>query len=247
MGPLPPRKGFSGVVNVVDEDPELARHLSGEGLESARRDAVARLVIVEVGQWFPSGQLPAEAGALGLLLLEGVIVRSVSVGGRQGLELFGAGDLVRPFEPAGESRVIVPAEVGWSALTPTRLALLDSRVTRRMCAYPELIDQLIGRIERRSSTHALRLTIIQQPRLSTRVHLLLWHLADRFGRAQEEGVVMPLPLSHELIAQLVGAQRPSVSRAVKELERTEVVARRPDGSWWLSGQPPLVPDAEAIP
>lgn len=223
---------------MVDEDPDLAKQLTAERLENARREAVARSVVVETGEWFPPEQIPAESGALGLLVLEGVVVRSVSVGGRQGLELFGAGDLVRPFEPAGDLEVMVPAEVGWWALTPTRLAVLDARFTSRMCVYPEVIDQLSGRLERRSSTHALRLTIVQQPRLSTRVHLLLWHLADRFGRVHTEGVVLPLPLSHGLLAQLVGAQRPSVSRALKELERAKVVARRPDGSWWLGGQPP---------
>ncbi len=235
----PPRKSLSQVVNVIDEDPTLARHLSPEEFEKARRDAAARLVLVEVGEWYPPGQIPEETGALGLLLLEGVIVRSVSVVGRQGLELFGAGDLVRPFESAGGSRVMVPAEVGWWALIRTRLAVLDARFTRRMSGYAEVVDQLMGRLERRSSTHALRLTIIQQPRLSTRVHLLLWHLADRFGRTDAEGVELPLPLSHELLAQLVGAQRPSVSRALKELERTKMVTRRPDGSWWLEGGPPV--------
>lgn len=235
----PPRKRLSHVVNVVDEDPELAQQLSEDALETARRDAVARLVVVDVGEWFPPGQIPAETGTLGLLLLEGAIVRSVSVVGRQGVELFGPGDLVRPFEVAEESRVVVPAEVGWWALTRTRLAVLDARFMSRMCAYPEVVDQLIGRLERRSATHALRLTIIQQPRLANRVHLLLWHLADGFGKREADGVVVPLPLSHELLAQLVGAQRPSVSRALKELERAELVARRPDGSWWLGGGPPV--------
>jgi CRP-like cAMP-binding protein len=145
---------------------------------------------------------------------------------------------VHPFEPAADAQVTVAADVGWWALTRTRLAMLDSRFTRRMCGYPEVIEQLSGRLERRSSTHALRLTIIQQPRLSTRLRYLLWHLADRFGRVQMGGVVLPLPLSHELLAQLVGAQRPSVSRALKDLERAELIARRPDGTWWLGGQPP---------
>ncbi len=223
---------------MIDEDPDLAQHLSAETLEQARRDAVARLVVVETGDWLSPGQMPAETGGLGLLVLEGAFVGSVSMGGRQGLELFGAGDLVRPFEPPEDRQVVVSAEMGWWALTRTRLAILDARFTSLMCDYPEVIDQLSGRLERRSSTHALRLTIVQQPRLSTRVHLLLWHLADRFGRVHTEGVVLPLPLSHELLAQLVGAQRPSVSRALKELERAKFVARRPDGSWWLGGQPP---------
>lgn len=234
----PPRKGLGTVVNVLDEDRDLAQNLSSERLDNARREAVARLVVVETGGWLSTGPMPAESGSLGLLVLGGVAVRSVSVGGRQGLELFGPGDVLRPFDSARESRVTVPAEVAWWALTPTRLAVLDPRFTSRMCGYPEVIDQLAGRLERRSSTHALRLTIVQQPRLSTRIHLLLSHLADRFGRVHADGVILPLPLSHELLAQLVGAQRPSVSRALKELERAEVVARRPDGSWWLGGRPP---------
>ena len=235
----PPRKRRRGVVNVVDEDADLARHLSTEQLENARRDGVARLLAVDTGEWLPADEIPVEIGALGVLVLEGAAVRSVSIRGRQGLELFGPGDLVRPRELVGEVQVTVPADVAWRALTRVRLALLDAPFAGRMCRYPEVIEQLTGRLERRSSSHAVRLTIIQQPRLSTRLHLLLWHLADRFGRFEAEGMVLPLPLSHELLAQLVGAQRPSVSRALKDLERAELIARRSDGTWWLGGQPPI--------
>ncbi len=235
----PPRKGLSEVVNVVDEDPDLAQDLSGEQLEKVRRVAVARVAVVKTGERFRPAPIPADTEALGLLVLDGVVVRSFCVGGRRGLELFGAGDLLGPSERAGDVQLIVPVEVGWWALTPTRLALLDARFTRRLCAHPQVMAQLIGRLERRSSAHALRRTIVQQPRLAERLHLLLWHLAERFGRVHPGGVVLPLPLSHELLAQLAGAQRPSISRALKELERDEVVARRPDGSWWLGGAPPL--------
>jgi CRP-like cAMP-binding protein len=235
----PPHRGLSEVVNVVDEDPDLAQDLSTERLEKARLVAVARLAVVKPGDELPPAHIPVESGALGLLMLEGVVVRSFGVGDRRGLELFGGGDVLRPCERTGDVPLIVPAEVTWWALTPTRLALLDARFTRRMCAHPEVIAQLIGRLERRSSAHALRRTIIQQPRLPERLHLLLWHLADRFGRVHADGVVLALPLSHELLAQLAGAQRPSISRALKQLERAEVVARRPDGSWWLGGAPPL--------
>ncbi len=235
----PPRKGRSGLVNVVDEDPDLAERLSPGQREKARRDAVARVVVVDAGQSFRPELLSAPEGALGLLVVEGVILRSICVGGRRGLELFGAGDLVGPSEPADDVPAMVPAEVRSWALTPARLAVLDADFTGRICSYPEVINQLSARLERRSSTHALRLTIIQQPQLSVRLQLLLWHLADRFGRVQREGVVLPLPLSHELLAQLVGAQRPSVSRVLKQLERSKLVARRGDGSWWLGGQPPF--------
>lgn len=235
----PPRKGFSEVVNVVDEDPALQQTLSPEQLDKARPVALARLAVVKIGEALPSALISAETGALGLLVLEGVVMRSFSVGGRRGLELFGPGDVFRPSDRAGEAHLIVPADVKWWALTPTRLALLDANFTRRMCGHPDAITQLIGRLERRSSAHTLRGTIIQQPRLSERLRFLLWHLADRFGRVEARGVVLPLPLSHELLAELAGAQRPSISRALKELTRDGSVVRRPDGSWWLGGTPPL--------
>ncbi len=232
--------GSGGAVNVLEEDPDLFRHLPDSQLDQARRDAVARLLVVETGQWSAPEEMPDEAGSLGLLVLEGVLVRSVSLAGREGLELLGAGDLVRPrLERSGSSNVtmVVPT-VRWWALTPARLAVLDARFTTRMCGYPEVIGELSRRLERRSSTLAMRFAIIQQPRLSERLHLLLWHLADRFGRVPARGMVLSLPLTHELLAQLVGARRPSVSRALKELERDEIVLRRPDGSWWLSPRSP---------
>lgn len=224
------------VVSVVSEDRDLARRLPAARLESARRAAVARVAWVPAGRWSPPEQTPDETGGLGMLVLEGVLVEAVSVGGRQGVELFGPGDLARPSEPAGNS--YVPARVRWSAITPARLAVLDARFTSRMCAYPEVIAALAGRIERRAFAHALRFAIVQQPRLAARLHLLLWHLADRFGRVHATGVILPLALSHGLLAELVGAQRPSVSGALKELERGGVLARRRDGSWWLGEQPP---------
>ena len=235
----PPRKGHSGLVNVVDEDPDLAERLSPEQRANARRDAIAGVLVLETGESVSPHRLAAEAGALGLLVVDGVIVRSICVGSRWGVELFGAGDLIGPSEAADDVLAMVPAKVRSWALTRTRLAMLDASFTRRICGYPEVINQLSARLERRSSTHALRLTIIQQPQLSVRLQLLLWHLADRFGRVQREGVVLPLSLSHELLAQLVGAQRPSVSRVLKQLERSSLVARQADGSWWLGGQPPF--------
>jgi CRP/FNR family transcriptional regulator, cyclic AMP receptor protein len=223
------------VVNVLSEDPDLAQDLCGRRWESARRDAEARLLLVESGEWSAPERAPAETGALRLLVLEGVLARGVSIGGRQGTELFGAGDL---FLRQGDLSVMLPTEVRWWALGRARLALLDVRFINRMCRYPEVIDELIRRIERRSSAHALRFAIAQEPRLPTRLRLLLWQLADRFGRVHPEGVLLPLPLSHALLAELVGAQRPSVSRALKELEAVQAVARRPDGSWWLGRPPP---------
>ena len=53
-----------------------------------------------------------------------------------------------------------------------------------------------------------------------------------------EGVLLPLRLTHQILAQLIGARRPSVTTAVGELTSAGLASRRPDGSWVLHGGPP---------
>jgi CRP/FNR family cyclic AMP-dependent transcriptional regulator len=50
--------------------------------------------------------------------------------------------------------------------------------------------------------------------------------------------VVPLPLGHQRLADLVGAQRPTVSTALGELSRAGALSRREDGNWLLLGAPP---------
>ena len=52
------------------------------------------------------------------------------------------------------------------------------------------------------------------------------------------GVVLPLRLTHEALARLVGAQRPTVSTALKGLHDTGEVTRRGDGAWVLLPENP---------
>lgn len=48
--------------------------------------------------------------------------------------------------------------------------------------------------------------------------LTLWQLGDRFGHVTPEGIVLRLALTHELPGELVAAQRPSVTTALRSLE-----------------------------
>jgi CRP-like cAMP-binding protein len=81
------------------------------------------------------------------------------------------------------------------------------------------------------------MAIVHQPRTHLRLHMLLWHLAGRWGRVTTDGIVIGLRLTHTLLADLVAARRPTVTVALAELERSELV-RRVDGGLLLLGEPP---------
>lgn len=74
--------------------------------------------------------------------------------------------------------------------------------------------------------------------MEDRILLILWHLADRWGRVGADGVILPLPLTHRLLARIVAAHRPSVTGAISRLTDRGLVRRRADGSWLLCGDPP---------
>ena len=88
----------------------------------------------------------------------------------------------------------------------------------------------------------IAIAIALHPKLDERLQLLLWEIADRYGRVHADGVHIDLPLTHELISQLAGARRPSVSSALSRLVGRGLVERHGQG-WILHGEPPA-PSAE---
>jgi hypothetical protein len=223
-------------VSVVGQAPELASHLGHAQAAGARVRARAPAISLAKGEFSPMEEFPRRPGTLGMLVVDGVLLRGVSVTDRPSVEVMGPGDVVRPFDGEFDPYAMVSVTVRWWALMPARVALLDAAFLRAMSDYPGVIAELAGRLWRRSTAGSLRLAMVQEHCLATRLHFLLWQLAHRFGHAEAEGTVLPVPLCHALLSWLVGARRPAVSRAVNELERVELLARRADGTWWV-GRP----------
>ena len=73
-----------------------------------------------------------------------------------------------------------------------------------------------------------------QPQLEVRLVLLLWHLAARWGRVEPTGIRLWLPLTHRLLGQLVAAERPSISHALRGSPKRD--RHRHAGDWHLHGQ-----------
>ena len=230
------------VAHILDIDPDLARDLSPDGARAARPVALAVMRTLEPGPWEP-GDLGRSPGSLGLLVLDGLMTREVTVFNRRCAELLGKGDLLRPWDYDDGAEAPVPSTARWTVVEPSRLAVLDRRFAYAISPWPELTAALVGRAVRRSRALALGLAISHLPRISARLLVLLWTLADRWGRVEHEGVVLPLPLTHALLACLVGAQRPPVTTALTELAQLGLVVRRADRTWLLRGAPPEDPRA----
>lgn len=222
------------VCHVLREDPELADAIPAERREQAIEECTAPELLIQPGPWGGRGSLGFRGG-IGVLVLAGLMIRRVGIEGRYSAELIGEGDLLRP----GEESVspLLPLTTHWSVVLPTRLAALDRAFEQRIAQYPELTHSLVARAIQRSKNLSVNMAIVHQARVDVRLHMLLWHLAARWGRVRSDGTVLRLRLTHALLADLVAARRPTVTTALSELSRRGLI--KTDGETWvLSGDAP---------
>jgi hypothetical protein len=224
-------------VRVFEALPNLLDGLAPRDARMAWHVGVAGSAILPEGHWSPPSRGALGPGALGLLVLDGVLTRSVRLDGHQTPELVGAGDLLRPWE-ADAVAGFVEVDARWKVIDRATVALLDERFAERVCAVPGVCAALFARTVQRSRWLAFHAALAQLRRAEPRVLLLLWHLADRWGRVTPRGIHVPLRLTHALLARLVCLRRPTVSAAIGQLARAGEVGRNSDRTWMLTGAPP---------
>ena len=240
LKPLPLRR-----CSILDELDELGPELSPGARRAARRRATAAVVLL------PAGELPLQrwfAGTLhgpGLLVLGGLIAREVHVAERTSTELLGPGDLLRPWDVDADDPVA--CDVVWRGLVDAEVALLDAFFADRIRPWPQIACDLMGCAVHRAESVAVQRAISCHPRVDMRVAMLLWHLAGRWGKLERDGGVrLPLPLTHRLIGELIGAERPSVTHALQRLAKGGQIVRDGDG-WHLHGTPADAAEAASQP
>lgn len=223
-------------MRVVDALPEIVEHLDPDQRELARRQLVADVIVARTGAWRPP-PLAAEPRQLGLLVLDGLLSRDVILERPLATELVGQGDLLWPDE-GDNADAPIPFGVSWTVLQPARLAVLDAGFARALGQWPEALAAIVRGAGTRAYYLAITMAVSNLRRVDVRLLVLLWYLADRWGRVTPEGIVLPLKLTHETLARLVGAQRPSVTTALRQLDEDGRVQRTADRSWLLRGDPP---------
>jgi DNA-binding transcriptional ArsR family regulator len=222
------------VVALLDVDPDLGIGIEEAELPAARRRALAMVIELDPPNW-DTQQLRerAEAGWLGLFVIHGLMLRRVQIGRRSACELFGPGDLIRPWDTDGEYDPL-PISVDWLVLKPVRLAVLDTAFVLRTARWPTINGRVVSRVAQRARYLALIQAVTHLRRAHARLLILFWLLADRWGKVTPEGVYVTLPVTHEVLAMLVGARRPTVTLALARLTRARLVRRERRDRWLLT-------------
>jgi CRP/FNR family transcriptional regulator, cyclic AMP receptor protein len=223
------------VVRIFEADAGLRRALDTASEHRFRRHVVTDVMRFAPGRWSSLDGLSPDVFAL--LVLDGVLCRRIVVARRGSVELLGRSDVVRPWEEA-VAPCSLPSHVSWRAIVPTRVALLDAEFLSVVARQGGALTELMSRMAQRCDSLARRLAMLRERRLDARLLMLFWHIADRWGKVESEGIRIPLRLNHETLAELVCAQRPPVTVALQHLCRSGRLERSADGSWRLFGAPP---------
>lgn len=170
----------------------------------------------------------------GYLVLSGMLLRRVLVGEGRSVELLGSDDLLLPArdEPASFTRV------EWEVVAPASLAVLDLRSSSPLTRRPGITAAVVDRAIDRSRFLAMQSAIMSIVGIEERLRLLLWALAERWGRPVPGGAEIDLDVPQGILAEMVGARRPTVSQALGELCERGLVESPGPGRWVLRGEPP---------
>lgn len=222
---------------LLELDPDLAERIEEPRRSSAVHELVVRLAPLAVGPWTPEEDAFGAVNGIGLLVIDGFMLRQVALEHRAAAEVLGPGDILRPWQDDGEFAVY-PYTPGWRVVLPMRVAILDLAATTRLGRHPEVVAALVGRAMSRSRRIAGHLVLAQLGSVEHRVLLALWHMSDLWGRVGPRGIVLPVPLTHAMLGLLVGARRPSVTAALGTLADKGLVCPEENGGFRLTGEPP---------
>jgi CRP-like cAMP-binding protein len=221
---------------LLECDQELGLRVPASEITRARKELVAPVRELPCGVW----DVPGEAGdhaRLGHLILDGLLAREIVLAGTTCAELLGDGDVLQPSLSMREDSLL-SYHVQWHVLKPVRVAVLDDAVWRALGRWPGVLSALLERAIRRVQRMSVHQALLQLSPVETRLLVLFWYLAERWGRVTPDGIAIRLRLSHELLGHLVGVQRASVTTALTRIGPSGLVVRRSDGTWLLRGEPP---------
>ena len=176
--------------------------------EGALRRAVGELdaVVVPAGEEFDIAASGAVCGVVG--------------GGRLALAFIAEEERERTIGMLEEGDVIVRPTDGWAAVAPrvrcfaiedALMHLVDRARLEAWMHDPALAANLVRVLSAQIADRELAVAIALEPRVERRLLLKLRQLAERWGRVTPDGIRLDLRLTHQELANMVGAVRESVT------------------------------------
>ena len=209
--------------------PEIAGIIPAEDHQIAARVLTVPLLTGD-GEQLCELVAVAAPKAYDFVVAEGLVLKETNFNGRAALELLGPGDVIAP--PLTALRQLESRAVSrYIAHGPASLAVIDERFRQAARRWPGLSDLLLDRMGRQTHRASMHLATLHQTRVEERIMSLFIDLGERLGRMTPDGVIVDIPLTHELIGRLVGAQRPTVSLALTGLGSSGALARLDNHDW----------------
>jgi CRP-like cAMP-binding protein len=216
-------EGFDGRgISLLDAEPAFAAAVPADELEAAERMLRLPTIALDAGGWTPPDAL---GRALGLLVVDGIVLRERKTRAGAHLSLAGPGDLVDVRQLAGG-----PDE-GWRVIRPAVVAVVDARVLMAARRWPQLVRVLTQLLFDSVDDQAALNHILGLTRIENRLLAFFAHYAERWGRVTRMGRAIDLPLTHEVLGRLVGAKRPTVTLALNNLAHEGRLVRDEQRRW----------------
>jgi CRP-like cAMP-binding protein len=153
-----------------------------------------------------------------LLIEEGLVLMSVSdrkSARRIVVSLAGPGSVILP--PGVDERL--------EAFTDARVTLVSASSNRRLLEIPAAAISIMDGIRAGLQECRQSLAHFASRRHAERVRLKLIQLARSYGKVGTDGLLLEVPLTHELLADMVGSTRETVTRALAQLAHEGIIQR----------------------
>ena len=224
----------AGTIHLLDYLPDLTADIDGEEAGAARRALRLPAIALSSGRCDMRAceADPRVAGApFGLVVIDGLLAREITLGGRTSTTLYGPVDVLDPRPDPGSPLMMTGAIICPDEAT---VAVLDERVLATMRRWPHIISRLFALTMHQLERSDINTAVGQLERVEDRLLAFFWLLADRVGRRGPDGITIDQPLTHEAIGRLIGARRPTVSLGLRALYEQGLLTRLEDGSWLLA-------------
>jgi CRP-like cAMP-binding protein len=128
---------------------------------------------------------------------------------------------------AGAGRILVPptSEEALFALGSSRLTAISAEALDRLLSIPAVAQSVVWQMTSTLGQKQEAIANFAPTRHLERVRRKLLQLGRSYGHVVRDGIRIDFPVSHALLAEMIGSSRETVTRALDELRSLGFVAR----------------------